>query len=94
MTIDLRFWRSQRVRRALRPDGGLAEAEGLAAGTGLLTGSLVRPAAQAQVPCPTCGGASEVVVIDLVAHETSRSCRRCGRRWTVGAQPVKDRLRA
>lgn len=94
MSIDLRFWRSEWLRRALQPDGGLAEAEGLAAGTGLLTGSVVRGSSQTAVPCPSCGGASEVVVIDLVANETSRSCRRCGHRWTTDAQSPPRARRA
>lgn len=85
-----RFWRSGRWREALRPDSDLAEAEGLAAGTGLLTGTVARNAAQRQgtvanPPCPGCQGESEIVVVDLVLGAVTHRCTSCGRRWTTEA---------
>jgi Ribonuclease G/E len=87
MVERARFWRSNRWR-ALRPDVDLAEAEGLAAGTGLLTGTVVRtagttPGSVAEQPCPHCGATGEVIVVDLVAHATTLRCPDCTRRWTV-----------
>ncbi|WP_426571598.1 hypothetical protein [Aquihabitans sp. McL0605] len=66
----------------------MAQAEGLAAGTGLLTGEVVRSAgsraaAVVNPECPTCDGVSEIVVVDLVVHSTTLRCQACGRRWTV-----------
>lgn len=70
----------------MRPDSDLAQAEGLAAGTGLLTGTVAKTAgAKVAVTvnrCPACGGKSEVVVVDLVAEATTLRCQSCGRRWT------------
>ena len=85
-----RFWRSSRWREALRPDSDLAQAEGLAAGTGLLTGTVAksvgpRKAALSDDTCPSCHGASEIVVVDLVAEVTTLRCTECGRRWTAEA---------
>ena len=83
-----RFWRSNRWRQALRPDVDLAEAEGLAAGTGLLTGTVAKTAPSAEaavsaVRCPACGSDGEVVVVDLVAHDSTLRCPSCGERWTT-----------
>lgn len=83
-----RFWRSSRWREALRPDSDLAQAEGLAAGTGLLTGTVAKSVGTRKVSitdatCPTCGGPSEIVVVDLVAEATTLRCTDCGRRWTA-----------
>jgi hypothetical protein len=83
-----RFWRSSKWREALRPDVDLAQAEGLAAGTGLLTGDVarsvqVRHGVPATAECPTCAGGAEIVVVDLVVGQTTLRCRSCGRRWTV-----------
>ena len=44
MAERTRFWRSNRWRDALRPDTDMAQAEGLAAGTGLLTGTVAKTA--------------------------------------------------
>lgn len=74
----------KRWRDALRPDVDLAAAEGLAAGTGLLTGEVARTATHVQpatLHCPVCHGDSEVLVVDLVAHSTTLRCQSCGRRW-------------
>ena len=83
-----RFWRSNRWRQALRPDVDLAQAEGLAAGTGLLTGTVAKTAPSAGVPrsatrCEVCGGRSEIVVVDLVAHDSTLRCIECNHRWTT-----------
>lgn len=86
MSRRARTWFPAQWRKVLRVDGSLAEAEGLAAGTGLLTGDLVRGTASATArpsPCPACAGRGEVVVIDLVAQVVSRRCRVCGHRWDL-----------
>lgn len=75
---------------ALRPDADLAQAEGLAAGTGLLTGSVARSVAEQRStlpspPCPTCAAESEIVVVDLIVGATTRRCQRCSYRWTTEA---------
>ena len=87
MAERTRFWRSNRWLDALRPDTDMAQAEGLAAGTGLLTGTVAKTAGSRKVPepnpmCPTCSGSSEIVVVDLIVHMTTLRCRSCGRRWT------------
>jgi len=88
MSERARFWRSNRWREALRPDSDLAQAEGLAAGTGLLTGEVARSAPSAAVAvddteCPACHGQSEIVVVDLIVGRTTLRCRSCGRRWSI-----------
>jgi hypothetical protein len=88
MTERGRFWRSNRWREALRPDSDLAQAEGLAAGTGLLTGTVARSVGQRKMPvpnppCPACSGTSEIVVVDLIVQATTLRCQSCGRRWTL-----------
>ena len=88
MAERARFWRSNRWREALRPDSELAQAEGLAAGTGLLTGTVARSAGQRKVlvpnpQCPQCSGTSEIVVVDLIVQSTTLRCTSCGRRWTL-----------
>lgn len=83
-----RFSLSPQWRKALQPDGHMAEAEGLAAGTGLLTGELVRGAAIDDAPCPECSGPGEVVVIDLVARLVARRCQSCGHRWESNSPAV------
>jgi hypothetical protein len=88
MTERARFWRSNRWREAFSPDTDLAQAEGLAAGTGLLTGTVARSAGPRVVsvpnpPCPTCAGVSDIVVVDLIVHSTTLRCQSCGRRWTL-----------
>ena len=87
MSERARFWRSNRWREALRPDANLAQAEGLAAGTGLLTGTVAKTAGVHKVSpttgrCPACDGQAEIVVVDLVAEDTTLRCTSCGRRWT------------
>lgn len=75
------FWRSSGWRKAFKVDSDHAEIEGLAAGTGLLTGDLTRTASAGEAPCPRCGGAGEVVAVDLVASSTHRRCRSCAHSW-------------
>ena len=84
------FWRSARWRDVMHPDSSIATVEGLAAGTGLLTGSIARNA-RVEAHCPSCAGGGEVVVIDLVAHAVSLRCRSCGHRWEM-AQSEVDQL--
>lgn len=93
MSDRRRFWNANQWRKALLPDRGMAEAEGLAAGTGLLTGDVARTTPVAVVPCPECHRPSEVVVIDLVAQQTSRACPSCGYRWTSAERVVLERHR-
>lgn len=87
MTARGRFWRTSRFREVLRPDSDLAEAEGLAAGTGLLTGTVARTAGAQRVvsdaACPACQGDSEIVVVDLIVGVTTLRCQSCARRWTI-----------
>jgi hypothetical protein len=78
--------RSRRWLDALRPDADLAEAEGLAAGLGLLTGQVARSTARTSAPvanCPGCGGSCVIVVLDLVGRSSTRKCTSCARRWTT-----------
>ena len=75
------FWQNPQWRKALNPDLNLAEAEGRAAGTGLLTGEIARGAERAMLSCPECDGASDVLVIDLVGLVVTRRCHVCGHRW-------------
>ena len=87
MAERARFWRTNRWRDALRPDADLAQAEGLAAGTGLLTGTVARTAGPRKVTsidvgCAACGAPAEIVVVDLVADTTTLRCPSCNRRWT------------
>ncbi len=82
------FWQNPHWRKVLSPDINLAEAEGLAAGTGLLTGDIARGAEMARLPCPECNGVGDVVVIDLVALVVSRRCQVCGHRWDT-SEPAR-----
>lgn len=89
MSERARFWRSSRWRDALRPDSDLALAEGLAAGTGLLTGELARTVGTTKtdtvVRCASCAVPAEVVVVDLIDESTTYRCPTCRRRWTAPA---------
>ena len=88
MSTRTPFWRSPRWREVLHPETRLASVEGLAAGTGLLTGSVAR-AATVDARCPSCDAGGEVVVIDLVAHAVSLRCPTCGHRWMVDDAEVQ-----
>lgn len=85
-----RFWRSERWRKAFQVDSDLAEAEGLAAGTGLLTGALAEEIDVPHGSCPRCGADGEVVSIDLLDAEVVRRCRTCAFAWT---ERHPDRIR-
>ena len=89
MPDRVRSFISKRWRDALRPDSDLAEAEGLAAGTGLLTGTIARSSHRTQIapPCPVCHGDGEIVVVDLIVRATTTRCTDCGRRWTTQDLP-------
>jgi hypothetical protein len=63
-------------------DGNLAGVEGLAAGTGLLTGDVVRTVPVSNVACPVCNRPAGALIIDLVAQEVTHRCDGCGHRWT------------
>jgi predicted RNA-binding Zn-ribbon protein involved in translation (DUF1610 family) len=70
-----------RVMALLRPLD--ARDEGLAAGTGLLTGSVAEKVATEVVACPQCGKPAVVDVLDLVDREARYVCTACAYRWTV-----------
>ena len=62
-----------------------AEVEGLAAGTGLLTGDLAEATKVADRDCPRCGNHDEIEVetVDLLNTSVTRQCQSCGHTWTV-----------
>jgi len=69
---------------------GSARDEGLAAGTGLITGHLADEFRGApspgEVDCPACGHrATFTDVIDLVERRTHHHCEICRHRWAVTA---------
>ena len=82
------FWRSSWWRGVLHPENRLASVEGLAAGTGLLTGSVAR-STTVVAHCPACAAGGEVVVIDLVDHAVSLRCPSCGHRWMMDQAEVE-----
>jgi hypothetical protein len=75
--------------RTARADQDSAHVEGLAAGTGLLTGAIAeRRAREAQVPpepCPACGDLGDVSAVDLVVRRTVRTCVACRHQWAARA---------
>ena len=87
----------KRWRDALRPDADLALAEGLAAGTGLLTGTIARSRVAPSVatdPCPQCEATDpELLVVDLVGERTTLRCRSCGHRWETDVLPASGARR-
>lgn len=77
-------------QKVLRVDSDHAAAEGLAAGTGLITGGLTEGSAVGTAPCPRCGKLGEAVAIDLVAKMTHRRCRSCAHSWVTNeAAPAR-----
>ena len=98
MATRVRSFLPKRWRDALRPDVHLASAEGLAAGTGLLTGDVARAAVSqrlVQAPCPRCRSLDpEVLVVDLVARSTTLRCRSCGHGWHTEDLPRTSTGRA
>jgi rubredoxin len=85
----LRRWLS-RVDHRLRMRGP-AQDEGLAAGTGLLTGESARERAGAGATCPECGNGAEAVAIDLVRFRVAWHCDACGHEWTEAQVPPRSR---
>lgn len=69
-------------------DGNLAGVEGLAAGTGLLTGDVARAVPVEEITCPVCDHPAGVVIIDLVVQQVTRRCEACGHRW-VSAEAIR-----
>jgi hypothetical protein len=74
------------LARWLRPrTNDQARTEGMAAGTGLLTGSVADGYAAATTSsCPRCKASAVVIhVVDLVDRKTDLSCNRCRHYWSV-----------
>jgi hypothetical protein len=70
-----------RVMALLRPLD--ARDEGLAAGTGLLTGSVAEQVVTEVAACPQCQRPAVVDVLDLVDKRAVYVCTACAHRWTV-----------
>jgi hypothetical protein len=70
-----------RVLALLRPLD--ARDEGMAAGTGLLTGSVAEQAVHEVTDCPQCSRPAVVDVLDLVDKQARYVCTACAHRWTV-----------
>jgi predicted Zn finger-like uncharacterized protein len=81
----VRFWQTSKWRDVFSVDFADAEAEGLAAGTGLLTGDLADSSDVRNAACPRCQASHRVEVdsVDLIAASVSRRCGSCGYAWTV-----------
>jgi hypothetical protein len=78
--------------RWLRPRSNEhARTEGMAAGTGLLTGSVADLYAETGTSCPRCRSASVAYhVVDLVERRTELSCRRCAHYWSMDGVPANS----
>ena len=87
MPSSLRTWLT-RVNHRLRPHHPAAD-EGLAAGTGLLTGVAARDRAPERRSCPSCEGDGRVEAIDLVRFRVDWRCDVCGRSWTERRVPSR-----
>ena len=70
-----------RVMALLRPLD--ARDEGLAAGTGLLTGSVAGQVVTEVATCPQCQKPAVVDVLDLIDKWAGYVCTACAHRWTV-----------
>jgi len=70
-----------RVMALLRPLD--ARDEGLAAGTGLLTGRVAEQVVTEVAECPQCRKPAVVDVLDLVDKQARYVCTACAHRWTV-----------
>jgi len=72
-----------------------AHAEGLAAGTGLLTGEAAARAAREghldSERCARCDAPAEVALVDLVVHQAQCVCTVCGQTWVVTAERTAGR---
>jgi hypothetical protein len=60
-----------------------ARDEGMAAGTGLLTGSVAEKALHDVASCPYCSRPAVVDVLDLVDRQARYVCTACAHRWMV-----------
>ena len=79
----------RRLVRRLGPLGRRDREEGLAAGTGLLTGSTAEGRAPQAVPtCPHGDGTGHVVVIDLISQAITWRCGTCATEWQTVDVPV------
>jgi hypothetical protein len=70
-----------RMMALLRPLD--ARDEGLAAGTGLLTGSVAERVVTEVAACSQCRKPAVVDVLDLVDKQARYVCTACAHRWTV-----------
>jgi transcription elongation factor Elf1 len=62
----------------------------MAAGTGLLTGSIADAYAPEASSCPRCNAPTVAIhVVDLVERRTDLCCRRCQHYWTVSGVPAE-----
>ena len=78
------------MNHSLRPRHPASD-EGLAAGTGLLTGPAARERAPEDRPCPHCRGAAQVETIDLVRFQVNWHCHLCGHDWVEHRVPERRR---
>ena len=78
------------LARWLRPrTSDNARDEGMAAGTGLLTGRVADAYAADASSCPRCRSSAVVIhVVDLVERRTDLCCQRCLHYWAVDGVPV------
>jgi hypothetical protein len=67
-----------------------AREEGLAAGTGLLTGSVAEKVVTEVAACPQCRRPAVVDLLDLVDRQARYVCTACAHRWNV-RQPLQPR---
>ena len=79
------------LARWLRPrSNDHARDEGMAAGTGLLTGSVADGYAADASTCPRCNTRAVAIhVVDLVERKTDLCCRRCRHYWSVSGVPAE-----
>jgi hypothetical protein len=81
-----------RVLALLRPLD--ARDEGMAAGTGLMTGRVADTYAGLLSSCPACRSRSVVIhVVDLVERRTDLCCQRCRHYWSVEGVPSESNAR-
>ena len=79
------------LARWLRPrSNDHARTEGMAAGTGLLTGSVTDAYTADTSSCPQCRARAVVIhVVDLVERKTDLCCQRCRHYWSVQGVPAE-----
>ena len=62
----------------------------MAAGTGLLTGSVADGYAAAPTSCPKCHSTRVAThVVDLVERKTDLCCQRCRHYWSIEGVPAE-----